>query len=231
MVPHSREAEEAVLGSVLINPEAYYDISEFLNADDFYIHRHRWIWQAFKRLIENRDPIDFLTVTNELEQQGQLGEIGGAAYLTALMNNVPSALHAETYGRIIEETAVRRRMLEAANLIARLAYDEENGLEAVMDDAEKAVFGISENRMARDLVPINDVLSEFYDHVSDMAARPDDIRGVPTGFIDLDKLLTGLQPSDLLIVAGRPGMGKTGFALSVAKNAAQIHKKHVASSR
>jgi len=151
IVPHNREAEEAVLGSVMINPEAYYDLAEFLEADDFYIHRHRWVWEAFKHLIENRAPIDFLTVTTELEQQGQLAEIGGAAYLTTLMGNVPSALHAETYGHIIEETAVRRRMLDAANQIAKLAYDEETGLEAVMDDAEKAVFGVSEKRMTRDL--------------------------------------------------------------------------------
>jgi replicative DNA helicase len=228
IVPQNREAEEAVLGSVLINPEAYFDLAEFLDADDFYIHRHRWIWEAFKHLVEKRSPIDFLTVTNELEHQNQLAEVGGAAYLTTLMNNVPSALHAESYGHIIEETAVRRRMLDAANRIAKLAYDEETGLEAVMDDAEKAVFGVSEKRMTRDLAPINEVLSDFYDHISDLAARPDDIHGVPTGFIDLDRLLTGLQPSDLIIVAGRPGMGKTGFALSLAKNAAQTHKKHVA---
>ena len=228
IVPHNREAEEAVLGSVMINPEAYYDLAEFLEADDFYIHRHRWVWEAFKHLIENRSPIDFLTVTTELEQQGQLAEIGGAAYLTTLMGNVPSALHAETYGHIIEETAVRRRMLDAANQIAKLAYNEETGLEAVMDDAEKAIFGVSEKRMTRDLAPIDEVLSDFYDHISDLAARPDDIHGVPTGFIDLDRLLNGLQPSDLIIVAGRPGMGKTGFALSLAKNAAQTHKKHVA---
>ncbi|MFN2232817.1 MAG: replicative DNA helicase [Anaerolineales bacterium] len=228
IVPQNREAEEAVLGSVLINPEAYFDLAEFLDADDFYIHRHRWIWEAFKRLVETRSPIDFLTVTNELENQNQLAEVGGAAYLTTLMNNVPSALHAESYGHIIEETAVRRRMLDAANRIAKLAYDEETGLEAVMDDAEKAVFGVSEKRISRDLAPINEVLSDFYDHISDLAARPDDIHGVPTGFIDLDRLLTGLQPSDLIIVAGRPGMGKTGFALSLAKNAAQTHKKHVA---
>jgi len=228
LVPHSREAEEAVLGSILINPEAYYDVAEFLDSNDFYIHRHRWVWNAFKHLVESREPIDFLTVTTELEQQGQLAEVGGSAYLTALINNVPSALHAVAYGRIIESTAVRRRMLDAANLIAKLAYDEETGLEAVMDDAEKAIFGVSEKRMTRDLAPIEEVLSDFYDHISDLAARPDDIHGVPTGFIDLDRLLTGLQPSDLIIVAGRPGMGKTGFALSLAKNAAQIHKKHVA---
>jgi replicative DNA helicase len=163
-----------------------------------------------------------------LDQQGQLAEVGGAAYLTTLINNVPSSLHATAYGRIVEQTAVRRNMLEAANKIAKLAYDEETGIETVMDGAEKAVFGVSERRMTRDLEPIQEVLSDYYDRIGELAARPDEIHGVPTGFIDLDKLLAGLQPADLLIVAGRPGMGKTGFALSVAKNAAQIHKKHVA---
>jgi replicative DNA helicase len=228
VVPQSREAEEAVLGSIMINPDAYYDVAEFLKADDFYIHRHQWIWSTFARLQESRTPIDILTVTEELDQQGQLAEVGGPAYLTTLISNVPSSLHAVAYGRLIEQTAVRRNMLEAANSIAKLAYDEEISLDTVMDDAEKAVFGVSERRATRDLEPINKVLSDYYDHIGELAARPGEIHGVPTGFIDLDRLLTGLQPSDLLIVAGRPGMGKTGFALSIAKNAAQIHKKHVA---
>ncbi len=122
VVPHSREAEEAVIGSVMINPEAYYDVAQFLQADDFYIHRHRWIWEAFTRLHERRTPIDFLTVSEELDQKGQLAEIGGPAYLTALINNVPTSLHAEAYGHIVEESAIRRRMLTAANEIAKLAY-------------------------------------------------------------------------------------------------------------
>jgi replicative DNA helicase len=228
LVPQSREAEEAVLGSILINPDAYFDVAEFLQPDDFYIHRHRWIWQSFTRLQESRNPIDYLTVTEDLDQQGQLSEIGGPAYITALINNVPSSLHSEAYGRIVEDAAVRRRMIEAANNIVKLAYDEETALDSVMGDAEKAIFGVSEHRMTRDLAPIKQVLSEYYDRVGELASRDEDIRGVPTGFVDLDKLLGGLQPSDLLIVAGRPGMGKTGFALSIAKTAAQIHKKHVA---
>ncbi len=228
IVPHSREAEEAVIGSILINPEAYYDVAEFLQVEDFYIHRHRWIWESFTRLQQSRTPIDSLTVIEDLDQQGQLAEIGGPAYITSLINSVPSSLHAMSYGRIVEETAVRRRMLEAANKIAKLAYEEETGLEAVMDDAEKAVFGVSERRLTRDLAPIQHVLSEYYDSISELASRDDEIRGVPTNFIDIDNLLGGLQPSDLLIIAGRPGMGKTGFALSVAKNAALTHKKHVA---
>lgn len=228
VVPHSLEAEEAVLGSVLINPEAYYDVAEFLRAEDFYLVRHQWIWQAFTRLHERRVPIDFLTVTEELSQLGQLAEIGGAAYLTGLINNVPTSLHAEAYGRIVEETAVRRRMITAANEIAKLAYQQELSVDTVMDGAEKAIFGVSERRTTRDLQPIQAVLSDYYDRVEQLASRPEEIVGVPTGFFDLDKLLSGLQPSDLLIVAGRPGSGKTAFMLSAAKNAAQKYHKHVA---
>src|SRR5512136_1724950 len=139
IIPHSREAEEAVIGSVLINPEAYYDVASFLRADDFYIHRHRWIWETFFRLHERRVPLDFLTVSQELDQQGQLAEVGGPAYLTALVNNVPTSLHAEAYGHIVEETAIRRKMLTAANDIAKLAYQQETGVDTVMNEAEKAV--------------------------------------------------------------------------------------------
>ncbi|MCK4897545.1 MAG: replicative DNA helicase [Anaerolineales bacterium] len=228
VIPHSREAEEAVLGSILINPEAYYDVAPFLQADDFYIHRHQWIWQAFTHLHEQRSPIDFLTVNEELDQQGQLSEIGGPAYLTALINNVPTSLHAEAYGRIIEENSIRRRMLTAANEIAKLAYREDHSVDSVMDEAEKAVFGVSERRMTRDLQPIQQALSEYYDRIDQLSGRDEDVYGVPTGFIDLDRLLMGLQPSDFIIIAGRPGMGKTAFMLSAAKNAAQTHKKHVA---
>ena len=228
VVPHSREAEEAVLGSILINPDAYYDVAQFLKADDFYIHRHRWIWEAFTRLHERRIPIDFLTVTEELDQLGQLSEAGGPAYITALISNVPSSLHAEAYGRIVEQTSVRRKMLEAANQIAKLAYQEDMTVDMAMDEAEKAIFGVSERRVTRDLQPIQQVLSEYYDRIDQISQRGEDFFGVPTGFTDLDRLLGGLQPSDFIIIAGRPGTGTTAFMLSAAKNAAQIHKKHVA---
>ncbi|MEW5872065.1 MAG: replicative DNA helicase [Chloroflexota bacterium] len=228
VVPHSREAEEALLGSVLINPEAYYDVAQFLKAEDFYIHRHRWVWETFNRLHERRVPVDVITVSEELDQLGQLAEVGGPAYLSALINNVPTSLHATAYGRIIEATAIRRRMLNAANEIAKLAYQEEAAIETVMDDAEKVVFGVSERRTTRDLQSIQQVLSDYYERVGQMAGRDMETYGVPTGFIDLDRLLGGLQPSDLLIVAGRPGSGKTAFMLSAAKNAAQKYKKHVA---
>jgi replicative DNA helicase len=228
IVPHSRDAEEAVIGAVLINPEAYYDVASFLKAEDFYIHRHRWIWETFSRLHDRRVPIDFLTVSEELDQLGQLAEVGGPAYLSAVVNNVPSSLHAEAYGRIVEETAIRRRMLSAANDIAKLAYQQDASVDTVMDEAEKAVFGVSERRTTRDLRSIREVLSEYYDRMDQLANRDAESYGVPTGFVDLDRLLGGLQPSDLLIIAGRPGSGKTAFMLSAAKNAAQKYKKHVA---
>ncbi|MDH5505991.1 MAG: replicative DNA helicase [Anaerolineae bacterium] len=228
IVPHSREAEEAVIGSVLINPEAYYDVAQFLQTEDFYIHRHRWIWEVFTQLNESRSPIDFLTVTEELDQAGRLSEIGGPAYLTTLITNVPTSLHAEAYGHIVEETAIRRRMIDAANKIAKVAYQEDLPVELAIDNAEKAVFSVSENRLSGDLIPIQSVLSDYYDRIDQIANRDDEVFGVPTGFIDLDRLLGGLQPSDLLIIAGRPGQGKTSFLMSLAKNAAQTHKKHVA---
>ncbi len=227
-IPHSREAEEAVVGAVLINPEVYYDVAQFLNPDDFYIHRHRWIWEAFTSLHEQRIPMDLLTVTEELDRKGQLTEIGGPAYLTTLVNLVPSSLNAESYARIVEGHAIRRKMISAAGQIASLAYNEENVITTVMDEAEKAVFNVSERRLKHDVRPIKEVLSDYYDRVDELVKRPTDIFGVPTGFIDLDRLLAGLQPSDLLIIAGRPGQGKTGFLLSVARNAALSHKKRVA---
>lgn len=226
--PHSRQAEEAVLGAVLINPESYFDLAEFLQTDDFYIIRNGWIWSAFNRLHERRQPIDILTVTEVLEEQGQLGEVGGPAYLMALVNQTPSSLHADAYGHIVSDNAVRRRMLSAANDLAQLAFNQQKQVDSIIDEAEKSIFNISERRIRHDLQPIQDVLSEYYDRVDQLSSRSEEIFGVPTGLIDLDRLLGGLQKSDLLIIAGRPSTGKTGFLLSVAKNAAQKHKKHVA---
>ncbi len=227
-IPHSREAEEAVIGAVLINPEAYYDVAQFLSADDFYIHRNQWIWEAYVSLHERRIPIDMLTIAEELGRKNQLAEIGGPAYLTSLVNQVPSSLNAESYGHIVEGHSVRRKMINAANQIASMAYNEKTMVDDVMNEAEKAIFNVSEKRLKHDLQPISAILSNYYDRIDELAKRPEDIHGVPTGFIDLDRMLTGLQPSDFLIIAGRPGQGKTGFLLSVAKNAALTHKKHVA---
>jgi replicative DNA helicase len=227
-VPHSREAEEAVIGAVLINPEIYYDLAQFLSPDDFYLHRLRFVWEAFTSLHEKRIKLDFLTVSNELESMSRLDEIGGGAYLTALLNQVPTTLHAEDYGKIIESHSVRRKMLTAANQIATLAYQESSPIETVMGEAEKAIFNVSERKLRHEVMPIRSVLSDFYDRIDELSRRDDDIVGVPTGFTDLDKMLGGLQPSDLLIVAGRPGMGKTAWMLTLANNAALQYKKRVA---
>jgi replicative DNA helicase len=140
-VPYSREAEEAVLGAILINPEAYYDVAPFLKGEDFYIQRYRWIWEAFTALHERRAPLDFLTLSDELEQKGQLEEIGGPAFLSSLVSNVPTSLHAEAYGHIIEANAIRRHMLDAANQIAKLAHEEAKTIENVLDESEKPSLG------------------------------------------------------------------------------------------
>jgi len=227
LIPHSVEAEEAVIGSILINPDAYYDVAQFLRGEDFYIHRNRFIWEAINRLHEQRTPVDFLTLTEELDRAGQLAEIGGPAYLTGMINQVPTSLHAVSYARIIEQTAVRRRMLEAANKVAKLAFEEGSALDTVLDESEKAIFAVSDRLLAHDVKPFSQVLSELYDQVG-LRSQNAGLFGVPTGFTDLDRILQGMQPSDLLIVAGRPGMGKTSLLLSIVKYAAQAHKKHIA---
>ncbi len=226
--PFNRQAEEAVLGSVLINSEIYYEIAQIIQPDDFYIVRNRWIWETYQRLVENQTPIDYLTVCDSLEQVQKLAEVGGEAYITALINQTPSSFHADAYAKIISDTATRRRMLIAANDLAKLAFDQQKSVDIVLDEAQKSLFGINEKRTRHDLMPIKQVITEVFERVGDLSHRSEEIYGVPTGLIDLDKLLGGLQKSDLLIVAGRPGSGKTGFLLSVAKNAAQKHKKHVA---
>lgn len=227
-VPFQREAEEAVIGSVLVNAEVYFDLAHFLSPDDFFLHRNRWIWEAFVSLHEQRLPIDVLTASEELERQSRLDEIGGPAYLTSLIHSVPTSLNAVAYGQLVEETAIRRRLIEAAQQVARLAYQTDTPIEDAVNEAEKAVFGVSERRLTHQLQPIKQVLSEYYDRIDYLARHQDETLGVPTGFIDLDRVLGGMQPSDLLIIAGRPGQGKSGFCLSAAKNASQIHKKRVA---
>jgi len=226
--PHAVEAEEAVLGCVLINPDAYFEVAAFLKPEDFYLHKNRWVWDAFINLHEQRLPIDIITVSEELERHNQLAEAGGAAYLTQLINAVPTSLHAEAYGRLVEREALRRRLIDAATQVARLAYEEGRDISEVVNDAEAAVFAVSERRANKELAPIKEAISAYYDRIKYLFEHRGEVLGVPTGFIDLDKLLGGLQQSDLLIIAGRPGSGKTGLMLNVAKNAAMVAKKHVA---
>ncbi|HQP60336.1 MAG TPA: replicative DNA helicase [Anaerolineaceae bacterium] len=227
-LPHSREAEEAVLGAVLINREVFFDLAVFLSADDFYIIRNRWIWEAMVRLSEHRQPLDLLLVADDLEEHSQLEEIGGRAYLISLVNQTPSAMYAVSYGEVVKEMSIRRRMLTAANNLARMAHTRDQSLDTIIGEAEKAIFGLKEDQAQRDIKPIQVVVSAYFDQVDQRSRHDEEIMGVPTGLLDLDRVLGGLQKSDLLIIAGRPGMGKTGFLLSVAKNAALKHKKRVA---
>lgn len=220
MAPHSVEAEEAVLGSVLINPDALFEVASFLQVDDFFIVRNGWVWEAMIRLQERNEQIDYVTVVEELRQQERLEEIGGPAYITYLINHTPSSIYAETYGRIVERAAVRRRMLNAASKIAQLAHEEDADINAVIDQSEAALFEVTERRQRKELVPLRIAVAEYFDHIEYLYNQQTESLGVPTGFNDLDQLLGGLQKSDLVIVAGRPGMGKTSWLLTAALNAA-----------
>ena len=228
MPPHSVEAEEAVLGSILIDPEAIYRVSGFLKAEDFYIVKNQWVWEAGLALHERREPIDFVTLTRELDGRGQLNEIGGPAYISQLINGVPTAIHAEGYGRIVERAAIRRRLLNAASEIAQLAYDESDEIDQTIDRAEQALFGVSQRRIARDMQPIAEVIRHYYDHIEYLYEHRGEPLGIPTGFIDLDKMLGGMQRSDLIILAARPGVGKTSLMLNVALAAARRFHQRVA---
>ncbi len=226
--PHSRENEAALIGAILINPDAYYDVVQFLHADDFYIHRHRWIWEAFTRLSDRHSPIDILTVSQDLDQQGRLGEAGGPAYLTGLINLVPTSMHAEAYAHVVEQQAIRRRLLDAANQAARLAYDGELSVEEALDGAEKAMLSAGERVIARSAKPLSQIVSNLYDKVAQASQDGHEMLGLPSGFTDLDKLLKGFQPGNLVIVAGRPGTGKTSFMLSLARNVAKTYQRRIA---
>jgi replicative DNA helicase len=226
--PQNIEAEEAVLGALLIDPDAIIRVATLLKPIDFYREKNGWIYDATLALHERREPIDFLTVCDELDRREQLDEIGGPGFITSLINAVPTSIHAEHYARIIERTATRRRLIEAAGEIAGLAYQEADDVNEVVDRAEQVLFGVSERRIARELVPIRQVLSAYYDRIEYLTRHRGEMIGVPTGFTDLDRLLGGLQRSDMVILAARPSVGKTSLALSVAHNAAKRFRQRVA---
>ena len=226
--PHSLEAEEAVLGSLLIDPEAIYDVANFLKPAAFYKVQNRWIYEAILSLNERRDPIDFITLTEELRRKEKLEEVGGEAYIIGLINTVPTSINARHYGQLVDAASLRRLLIGAASTIANLAYEEDEDINIVIDRAEQALFSISEERTTRDLVPVKQIASEYLERVQELHARGADIIGVPTGYTDLDRLLGGLNRSDLLILAARPGMGKTSLQIGIALTAARRHGKRVA---
>ncbi len=225
--PHSVEAEEAVLGSVLIDPEAMHRVNSFLKGDHFYIVKHQWVWEACVGLLERHDPIDFVTVTKELAARNQLDELGGPAYISHLINVVPTAIHAEGYGQIVARTARRRKLLAAASEIAQLAYDETCEDEEVFDRAEQAVLGTRPADQRHDAAHIAHILTEYSAYVEYLYEHRGQPLGVPTGLVDLDRLLGGLQKSDFDIVAARPGLGKTSLMLNLALNASQRFHQRV----
>ncbi len=226
--PNNIEAEEALLGSLLIDPEAVYDVAAFLRPDAFYREQNKWIYEAILGLNERREPVDLITLTDELRRRNRLEELGGEATIIALVNIVPTSINARNYGQIVEAAALRRRMIGAASTIANLAYEQDENINITIDRAEKALFSISEERTTRDLVPVKEIASRYLDRIEELHARGDDIIGVPTNFTDLDKVLGGLNKSDLIIVAARPGMGKTSLQISIAQSAARRFNKRVA---
>ena len=226
--PQNVDAEEAILGALLIDPDAIIRVATFLNPEDFYREKHAWIYETALALHDRREPIDLLTVCDELDRREQLDEVGGPAFITALVNAVPTSIHAEHYARIVERTGTRRRLIEAAGQIAALAYQEADDVDEVVDRAEQVLFGVSERRISRELVPIRQVLSKYYDRIEYLTLHRGELIGIPTGFQRVDKLLGGLQRSDLVILAARPSVGKTSLALAFAHNAAKKFGQRVA---
>ena len=221
----SQEAEEALLGAVLLNPKTFLSVAAFLNAEDFFIKRHEYIWTALSRLSDRGEPVDIVTVARELEALGWLIEIGGPAYITNLVNNTPTAMHAEIYGELVSRAATRRRMLQAADSIRSTALDEELPIDKVISDAEQALMSVSNTQLKREFVPLWDAASDYYDEFERLLTLDAGTIGTPTGFKALDGLLGGFQKSDLVVFAGRPGMGKTSWMLTVALFVARLRKR------
>ena len=225
---YDREMEEALIGAVIINPDVFLDVASILNPEDFYLNRHQWIWEAFRYLFSTAQSFDLLTIKQELEARSHLEDVGGMEYLVGLANQVPSSLHAESYARNINALAVRRRLLASANEIAKLAYRKDYTVETVIDQSEKAIFGVSQDRYKHDLVPLKDIVGSYIDRMSEVSLHAEETSGLETGLVSVDKVLDGMQKSDFIIVAGRPGMGKTGFLIGVMKHVGLYLKRNVA---
>jgi replicative DNA helicase len=226
--PHSVEAEEAVLGSLIIDPDAIFEISNFLRPDAFYRTQNRWIYEAILGLSEQRMPIEVVTLIEELRRREHLNEIGGDSTVFDLINAVPTSINVEAYARIVEAAAIRRKLILAAGSIAKLAYNEAEDITVVLDRSEHTLFSISQQRTTRDLVPVKEIAGSYLERMEQLRERGDEFIGIPTGFVDLDRLLSGLNKSDLVIIAARPGMGKTALQNAIALNAARRYNKRVA---
>lgn len=227
--PYSEEAEEAVIGSILVNPDAFVDVSAFLKADDFYLIRHGYIWQALDRLNKRDVPVDYLTLMQELKDMGWLDDIGGPGYITRLVNNTPTSMHAEFYGRIVERTAKRRRLMTLADELKAIALDETLDIDAVMEQAESRFMKLDDDAVsAGDDVTLFDAINEHMDMVERVTDNPGLFDGVPSSIPQLNNALQGGYGNGMSIVfAGRPGMAKSSMLVAEAIHAAKFGKVYL----
>jgi replicative DNA helicase len=218
--PHSLDAEQSVLGAILLNNDVLSQVTEILEAEDFYRSGHRILYGAILDLFDKGDPIDLVTITEALRHRDRLEKVGGAAYLSTLTNNVPSIGNAEHYARIVRERAVLRKLIWVSTEIASEGYGADAEVEEYLDRAEKAIFEVTARKIRPTFTRVKDILRDTFQKIEELYERKDLVTWVPSGYHELDQLTAGFQPSDLVIVAGRPGMGKTSFVLNVAQYAA-----------
>jgi replicative DNA helicase len=218
--PQNIEAERSTLGAMFLEKDAIYRAMEIIKPEDFYKDGHALLYQVVLDLTNKGEPVDLVTVTEELRQREALEKVGGITYLTELANAVPTAAHVEYYAKIIEEKALLRNLIHAATEIVAMGYDGQEEVEKILDEAEKKIFSIANRRTGRSIVNLKNILIEAFEQIEKLYESHGAVTGVPTGFSDLDRFTAGLQPSDLIILAARPSMGKTTFALNIAENAA-----------
>lgn len=218
--PHSVESEQSILGSILLDKDAIITVAETITPSDFYKDAHRVIYESMMALNNKNEPIDMVTLTDELRKRDYLDDIGGVTYLTSLSTIVPTTSNVKYYADIVKEKSVLRQLIKASNDIINLGYGSGESAENVLDFAEKKIFDISQERTNDDFKPINQVLMDTYDMIESIYSNKSDVTGVTTGFKDLNKKINGLQRTDLILVAARPAMGKTAFALNLVQNAA-----------
>ena len=226
--PQNIEAEQAVIGGMLIEKEAISKVAEFLKADDFYREAHRLIFEAMLELFNKNEAVDLVTVTEVLRKNDKLEAVGGIAYITSLANSVPTAANINYHGKIVEEKALLRGLINSATHIASMGYEDTEAVADIIDKAEKMILEVSERKMSGDFVPIKSIIFDAFGKIEQLYASKGGITGLATGFKDLDKITSGLQPSDLILVAARPSMGKTAFTLNIASHVAIREKKAVA---
>lgn len=225
--PQNIDAEMSLLGAVLIDEEVLADVTEHVKPKDFYDKRHAIIFDAMMRLYEKNKPVDLLTLTDELKRKNELEEVGGSAYLTELTNYVPTAAHAESYAEIVAQKAVRRRLIKASGDISELGYDETTSTQELLQQAEAELFSVSDQSLKQDLTSLESILTDSFDRLEELHRNKGALRGVRTGYRDLDNMTAGLQRSDLIILAARPAMGKTTLVTNLAYNVATIAKQPV----